>query len=55
MTKDVCMLNLFIVGWKKKLQYIIIQYAKNVMQSSSPKQTNWNQLELVSLTVPEAA
>ena len=53
----VCMYVKFIYSWlkKKKLQHILIQYIKNVLQSSSPKETNLNQLELLSLIVPEAA
>ena len=51
----------FIYSWLKKrkkrekLHHILIQYIKNDLQSSSPKETNLNQLELLSLIVPEAA
>ena len=38
-----CMYVKFIYSWLKKrskLQYILIQYIKNVLQSSTPKETN---------------
>ena len=58
----VCMYVKFIYSWLKKrkkkrekLHHILIQYIKNDLQSSSPKETNLNQLDLLSLIVPEAA